>query len=168
MPDGIPRIAGNTRWGRSNGSAGPHQVVRTLTAGGTCSRSVRPSRSTYDPTTEPGNASRTLGLHRASDLFLPRRRAGEQWLSRETGVSNPCCSVLGIGESTNRNADRAAELIDELRLQHQEPPDPTRPGHPTAGQRLACPERADWPTGATAPRSDRLPPSADPRDGPRR
>ena len=38
----------------------------------------------------------------------------------DRGLSYPCCSVLGMGGSTDQNTGRAAELIDALVLHHRE------------------------------------------------
>jgi len=47
-------------------------------------------------------------------------RAGNRGFSLGSGVSYLCCSVLGMGESTDKNTGRAAELIDALVLHHRE------------------------------------------------
>src|SRR5664280_622470 len=53
-------------------------------------------------------------------LMIQSGRAGSGGFSLGTGVSYPCCSVLGMEESTDQTTGRAAELIDALVLHHRE------------------------------------------------
>ena len=52
-------------------------------------------------------------------LMIQSGRPVNRRFSLRSALSDPCCSVLGMGESTNRNTARAAELIDDLVIGHR-------------------------------------------------
>src|SRR5664279_3239867 len=82
-------------------------------------RTRRPGRATV-ALLVPIVESRPRGGRAVTMLMIQSGRAGSGGFSLGTGVSYPCCSVLGMEESTDQTTGRAAELIDALVLHHRE------------------------------------------------